>query len=630
MKNFRSVTVLNGNIGEEIQLGRGCRQGDPISGYLFILAVEILILALHANNDILPYRTKKGTAHLCDIYADDLSLFVKKRRSRGQNILQFKTILEILRKFEKLSGLAVNLTKTKIAPFGKNLQLHYLKEATNLDIVTSFKLLGCTFDSTLKNIAENFTKAISAMRKEMYAWSTRKLSVKGKIIVVKTYGISKLNHLAVILPTLNRTHVSELEDLIYKFINPGRAIYPKDLIFRPIEELGLGLQNLNNFWKALKLSWFRQTYNSNSFWLKLLAENTKLANVNNIMFSSMTELRQTFRKYNNPFWTQAFSALEQCSNYLLDTEPKNYLRTNILKNKSITPMITFEHETIDNISLESLINMDKNLHSLATLDKKFPTLFNDWLHFGNFMADSRHYINTHIEQNPDFIPAQTLPTIDYITFFLTRTKKGCKTFYKTLTKSTKFNVAIWSGHKANWEEKLRLTINDDDWKNSIKNIILTKYSNNLVDLNLQILRNNIVTNDRLLKMNKTDSNKCEFCDETDNTLHRFYDCVYSRYIWFTLDEILAMVGIYTFTDAKQCLLGDPDMGPNTVMNFLTFNTKLYLNNCHIHKNKPVPAPYIWYLAKISNTFNDKKVIEDVVDSKTWKKLNNYFNKDTNN
>ena len=76
------------------------------------------------------------------------------------------------------------------------------------------------------------------MRKEMYAWSTRKLSVNGKIIVVKTYGISKLNHLAVILPTLNRTHVSELEDLIYKFISPGRAIYPKDLIFRPIEELG--------------------------------------------------------------------------------------------------------------------------------------------------------------------------------------------------------------------------------------------------------------------------------------------------------------------------------------------------------------------------------------------------------
>ena len=90
------------------------------------------------------------------------------------------------------------IPKTKIALFGKKVNLHYLKDETNLDIVTSFELLSCTFDSTLENIAENFTKAITAMRKELYAWSTMKLSIKGKIMVIKTYGISKLNHLVVI------------------------------------------------------------------------------------------------------------------------------------------------------------------------------------------------------------------------------------------------------------------------------------------------------------------------------------------------------------------------------------------------------------------------------------------------
>ena len=59
----------------------------------------------------------------------------------------------------------------------------------------------------------------------------------------------------------------------------------------------------------------------------------------------------------------------------------------------------------------------------------------------------------------------------------------------------------------------------------MKNCILTKYSNNLIDLNLQILWNNVVTNDKLLKMKKTDSNKFEFCENPDNTFHRFYDCL---------------------------------------------------------------------------------------------------------
>ena len=33
--NFQAVTVVNGNISAPFDIKRGCRQGDPISGYLF-------------------------------------------------------------------------------------------------------------------------------------------------------------------------------------------------------------------------------------------------------------------------------------------------------------------------------------------------------------------------------------------------------------------------------------------------------------------------------------------------------------------------------------------------------------------------------------------------------------------
>ena len=44
--NFKAVTVVNGNISTPFDVKRGCRQGDPISGYLFILVMEILALLL--------------------------------------------------------------------------------------------------------------------------------------------------------------------------------------------------------------------------------------------------------------------------------------------------------------------------------------------------------------------------------------------------------------------------------------------------------------------------------------------------------------------------------------------------------------------------------------------------------
>ena len=65
-KNFSAVTVTNGNISTPFPIQRGCRQGDPISGYLFILAIEILAL-LPKRSSIRPYTTKHGIDHLFDI-----------------------------------------------------------------------------------------------------------------------------------------------------------------------------------------------------------------------------------------------------------------------------------------------------------------------------------------------------------------------------------------------------------------------------------------------------------------------------------------------------------------------------------------------------------------------------------
>ena len=74
--HFQAVTVVNGNISKPFDVKRGCSQGDLISGYLFILVIEILALML-VKAKLRPYKTKNNLEHLMDIYADDLSVYLE-------------------------------------------------------------------------------------------------------------------------------------------------------------------------------------------------------------------------------------------------------------------------------------------------------------------------------------------------------------------------------------------------------------------------------------------------------------------------------------------------------------------------------------------------------------------------
>lgn len=102
--------ALNGTLVGYFKGRKGLRQGDPISPYLFVIAMEVLSLILDENTRISllfgfhPKCFGIRLTHLC--FADDLLIF------STANLPSIKVIMEALGEFEDLSGLRVNPAKS--------------------------------------------------------------------------------------------------------------------------------------------------------------------------------------------------------------------------------------------------------------------------------------------------------------------------------------------------------------------------------------------------------------------------------------------------------------------------------------------------------------------------------------
>ena len=120
--DIKSCVQINGMISSWFPVGRGCRQGDPISPYLFLLCSEILAHIIRKDPDIKGYSLNDIEIKVSQ-FADDTSLFLDGSREALQKCFS------VLLKFSTFSGLKMNLDKTKCIWFGcvrppENIVLH--------------------------------------------------------------------------------------------------------------------------------------------------------------------------------------------------------------------------------------------------------------------------------------------------------------------------------------------------------------------------------------------------------------------------------------------------------------------------------------------------------------------------
>ena len=122
-KNPVSCILNNGFSSSYFGLERGVRQGDPLSPYIFILAIELLAEKIRTQHDIRGLHINDNEIKM-SLYADDMTVAV-------QDIQSAKKVFDLLTIFAVQSGLKVNRTKTEGMWIGKNKQKKISLSALN-------------------------------------------------------------------------------------------------------------------------------------------------------------------------------------------------------------------------------------------------------------------------------------------------------------------------------------------------------------------------------------------------------------------------------------------------------------------------------------------------------------------
>jgi hypothetical protein len=108
----RFTIFLIGTLVGYFKGGKGLRQDDPLSPYLFVLAMEVFSRVMkeytrEGSGFKFHYRcSRMNLTHLC--FADDLLLF------SNANLSSISIIKDTLREFELLSGLKANPSKSSL------------------------------------------------------------------------------------------------------------------------------------------------------------------------------------------------------------------------------------------------------------------------------------------------------------------------------------------------------------------------------------------------------------------------------------------------------------------------------------------------------------------------------------
>ncbi|GJT10260.1 RNA-directed DNA polymerase, eukaryota [Tanacetum coccineum] len=274
LHSSRGSIIINGSPTDEFQFGKGLKQGDPLSPFLFILIMETLHLSFQRVVDAGMFHGLKlgGTLNLSHMFYADDAVFVGEWSENN-----IATLVHVLDCFHKVSGLKINMNKSKI--MGTHVDHDKVSRAANklgcLILKAPFLYLGSYVGGNMNRL-KSWDDIINRVRRRLSNWKMKMLSIGGRLTLVKSVlGSMPIFHMSLFkVPSgILRT----LESIRSQFFNGIDGSKNKvswvqwSKVLAPKVNGGLGVSSLFALNRGLIFKWvWRFVSHDNSLWARVI------------------------------------------------------------------------------------------------------------------------------------------------------------------------------------------------------------------------------------------------------------------------------------------------------------------------------------------------------------------------
>ena len=512
--DLTSDIVINGRIVKGFKICRGVKQGDALSCILFIICMEPLLRNINKNVRILSIKSEILNEELPKTYAyaDDVSAVIENNDDSLQQLFV---------EYERLTraaGLELNADKTELLPIISNnlnidktllnFRINYCNRDYDLSVKEKMKVNGILLQQNLIAMKDdNVEEICRKMEKHLKTWSVRQLSILGRILICKTYGISQVIFLMQSI-NLCDTHIKKINAILYKFIWNRHFMAAKaperikrEIVNKSIKLGGLGMLDIAELDASLKIKALGRMLGTRHPFLSLIKDKIDLSDF--VHPKILTQIEEVA--------TAAVAQLQK-------------VRTSSLANASLDTNLAFV-QAIKNVRIHNSLSktgrLSLNWHAIRQRGKRL---------IGELTAQELDSIKRFF--NPDFAtraaaglrintaPSNTIPDCIMVAGrFKSITTLTSRQIRRTLTDNLPI-VTFKIGPILTPTQSL-------SWSHVVNKLTSTKHK----DIIIRLAHGELYSKDRLARHGLIDNATCPRCNQTETLSHKYFYCSYVSEIW---------------------------------------------------------------------------------------------------